>query len=94
MTGKACGRIDPHTCTAHAPVPTCQHCGAPDVLRGDGGMALVCPRCLLALGRIAAEPYAYPVPVRERMQARSADVLDLMGGRWVWTGAGWPGVVR
>lgn len=82
LTGKAPG-----------PVPVCAHCLAPDPIRGDGEMSFVCPRCLLALGRIAAEPFTVPRTVRERLLARSEDVLDLVGGEWRWT-EWWPGVSR
>lgn len=88
----ACGRVDQHRCTngAHDPFPVCAHCGAPDVIRGDGAMTLVCERCLRALGRIAGDPFSVNDRHRERLLASSLDVLDLMLGDWRWTST-WPG---
>ena len=89
----ACGRTDPHDCVlgAHLQQPVCSHCGAPDPIRGDGGMALVCRRCLVALVRIVEEPYSVPETVRERLLDRALDVVGIRDGRWRWT-ALWPGV--
>lgn len=88
---KACGRTDVHSCVlgAHSPTPACSHCGAPDPIRGDGGMALVCPRCVASLGRIAAEPFSVPETVRAGLLARSLDVVAVDGAAWAWT-ASWP----
>lgn len=86
---RACGRIDPHPCTAHSPTPMCRHCGAPDVIRDDGGMTLVCPRCVAALTRIAGDPLSASMVVVARMLVTSLDVLDLVSGAWRWT-AQWP----
>jgi hypothetical protein len=75
----ACSRTDPHTCRigAHLPQPLCAHCGAPDVVRGDGEMALVCPRCIAALGRVAGDPATAHPEVVARLQERSLDVVHL-----------------
>lgn len=89
---KACSRQDPHQCTigAHAPTPVCAHCQAPDPVRGDGAMTLVCPRCLLALGRVADQPFSVPDTFRERLLASALDVVGIRDGRWAWTSQ-WPG---
>lgn len=75
----ACGRTDAHLCTAgaHTQSPRCAHCAAPDVIRDDGGMALVCRRCIAALGRIAADPASAHPDVLARLQERSLDVVHL-----------------
>ena len=88
---KACGRQDPHDCVlgAHLVQPTCAHCGAPDPIRGDGGMTLVCARCIAAMGRIVVDPYSVPPTVRDRLLAASLDVADLVAGAWRWTSL-WP----
>lgn len=67
----------------------CRICGAPDVIDMDGDR-LVCPRCVMAMGRLAADPYAHPATVREVLEARSLDVLHLARGAWQWTSL-WPG---
>lgn len=88
---KACSRTDAHPCTigAHLAQPTCAHCDAPDVIRGDGGMTLVCPRCVAAMTRIADEPYSVPETVRERLLADALDVTGIDQGAWRWTSQ-WP----
>jgi len=70
-------------------MPTCVRCGAPDPIRGDGEQTLVCARCVMAMGRIAAEPFTVPETVRDRLLARSLDVVHLAGEAWRWTSA-WP----
>ena len=90
---KACSRTDAHTCAigAHLAQPTCAHCGAPDPIRGDGPMTLVCRRCVAALGRIAAEPFSVHPNVLREIAMASIDVVALAGERWLWTVL-WPGV--
>ncbi len=94
---RACSRVDPHTCRlgAHAPGPTCAHCCAPDVIRGDGAMALVCPRCVRALGRIAGDPSSADEAVLDRLEAEAYDVVTLVSdvrGTWTWRWTAlWPG---
>lgn len=87
---RACTRTDPHTCPSHQPVPACRHCGAPDVIRGDGGMTLTCARCVAALARIAGDPLSASMSVVARLEDASLDVLRLSAGAaWSWT-ASWP----
>lgn len=88
---KACGRQDPHPCTlgAHLAQPRCAHCSAPDVIREDGGMTLVCPRCIRSLVRIAWEPFSVPDVVRQRLLDDSLDVVGIRDGAWAWTSL-WP----
>lgn len=88
---KACGRLDHHQCVlgAHLIQPVCAHCGAPDVVRGDGQMTFTCARCVAALGRIAAEPFSVPDTVRERLLADALDVVGIRDGAWLWTSQ-WP----
>lgn len=88
---KACGRTDVHRCTlgAHVPVPFCSHCGAPDVIRGDGGMALVCARCIRILGAVVADPLVLSATERFDLLEEHLDVVDLLRGAWRWTGL-WP----
>lgn len=76
---------------AAAPAPSCWLCDAPDVIRAEGEDRLVCRRCIAAMTRIAADPYSVPASVRERLLARSLDVVDLVAGAWRWT-TQWPGV--
>lgn len=88
---KACSRRDAHACVlgAHAVQPACAHCGAPDVIRADGAMTLVCPRCVRSLTRIADEPFSVPETVRERLLADALDVVGIELGDWRWTST-WP----
>jgi len=69
----------------------CAHCGAPDVVRGDGGTTLVCPRCIRALGRVAADPWSAHVQVRERLRAEHGTAVALIGDRWDWIAPAWAG---
>ena len=70
--------------------PECSICQAPDPIRGEGEDRLVCRRCVAALGRIAAVPFAFPETVRNRLLMRSLDVVALFDGSWTWTNQ-WPG---
>ena len=71
----------------------CAHCGSPSAIRGEGEVRLTCRPCVASLGRVVAEPYSVSAVFRERLLARSLDVVDLVGPAWRWTGA-WPGVER
>jgi hypothetical protein len=75
--------------TLDAPAPSCWLCQAPDVIRAEGEQRFVCRRCLASMARIADDPYSVPVTVRERLLARSLDVVDIVGGTWRWTSQ-WP----
>lgn len=67
---------------------TCRLCGAPDVIDMDGDR-LVCRPCVMAAGRVAADPYSQSATVRAVLEARSLDVLHLADGAWQWTSQ-WP----
>lgn len=75
---------------AAAPRPSCHLCGAPDVIQADGELRHVCPRCIASMGRIVTDPFSVPPTVRDRLLARSLDVVDLAGDAWRWTSM-WPG---
>ena len=71
-------------------IDRCDHCGVPGADLITDARVPVCPPCVASLGRVVGDPLSVPAAVRERLLARSLDVVGLVRGQWAWT-ASWPG---